>query len=69
MSDILHEKTNVRCNRNDCENGVIVKKTLTELAIPKSEVRIGGGPPPMKKTITCFCNSCGTMYEPDVILV
>ncbi|OGZ05258.1 MAG: hypothetical protein A2845_03010 [Candidatus Lloydbacteria bacterium RIFCSPHIGHO2_01_FULL_49_22] len=68
MAEIKREPTGIRCKLENCEDGIIIKKTVIELAIPKSEIRMGGGPLPMQHVVTCYCNSCGTVYEPEVIL-
>ncbi len=66
--EINREPTGLHCVLASCENGMIIKKTRTVPAIPKSVVWNGDGPRPTKDTVTCYCNSCGVAYEPDVIL-
>lgn len=68
MIGIKREPTGIRCKLENCEDGIIVKKTVTVLAIPQSQILIGGGPNPTTEVVTCYCNSCGTAYEPEVIL-
>lgn len=68
MTGIKREPTGIRCKLENCEDGFIIKKTITERVHPGGDIRIGGYPPPTKEVITCYCNSCGTLYEPEVIL-
>ncbi|KKU77934.1 MAG: hypothetical protein UY04_C0049G0012 [Parcubacteria group bacterium GW2011_GWA2_47_7] len=68
MSEIKHVLTGIRCKLENCEDGIIIKKTVMELAIPQSEIRMGGGPLPMTQVVTCYCDTCGVTYEPSIVL-
>lgn len=68
MTDVQRESTELHCVNGDCEDGIIVMKTTTEVLISNSEIRMGGDPPPMRHVVTFYCDSCGISYESDVIL-
>lgn len=68
MSNQLSKETIAICkitiNGLICD-GDIKLTTTSELAIPRSEVRLGGPPPPRKLILTCSCEKCGVVYAPE----